>query len=362
MNYIKGLDTLRAFAVLFVIITHWWLPIDINDSTATLCFWIRGLVPDGGFGVNLFFVLSGFLITSILLEALKNDRQHPFKIIGNFIVRRALRIFPIYYLTLFVLVTIHYPFIYDNLIWFLTYTANILVSKNQSFNSFSHTWTLSVEEQFYLLWPWLIVFTNDRYLKYVLTLSIAIGIGVAFYSMKIQENSYGFTFMWSCVQAFGIGGLYAYLREQQKLNYFNFIVNVLFPIALLVHFWWSFSADQGKAYNYCLITVNSILSIWLIHRVVVNKSVWIQKYVLENRVLNKIGQISYGLYLFHYPLTWVYDKYVQKFFDRSTQLGTILVDWKCNYPIRLLLLFIVALASFHLFEKPIMKLKRHFDY
>lgn len=74
MKYIKGLDTLRAFAVIVVIIGHWWLPMDIDDQHKNIIFWIKGLVPDGGFGVDLFFVLSGFLITSILVE----QKRRPF--------------------------------------------------------------------------------------------------------------------------------------------------------------------------------------------------------------------------------------------------------------------------------------------
>src|SRR5580704_6957692 len=93
MKYIRGLDTLRAFAVIFVIIYHWGLPLPANEAVHRL----QRLIPDGRFGVDLFFVLSGFLITRILLTARRQADLPRLSIIKNFIVRRSLRIFPIYY-------------------------------------------------------------------------------------------------------------------------------------------------------------------------------------------------------------------------------------------------------------------------
>src|SRR6185369_2455289 len=163
MKYVKGLDTLRAFAVILVLLGHWGLPVTLG-STGKFLF--TGLVPNAPFGVDLFFVLSGFLITNILLNA-ANSNENRFVTMRNFIVRRTLRIFPIYYLAIFTLALIGDPFIREHLWWFLTYTSNILCFKQNSWNSFSHTWSLSVEEQFYLMWPWLMIFVRLRYLKYV---------------------------------------------------------------------------------------------------------------------------------------------------------------------------------------------------
>ena len=160
MEKIKGLDTLRAFAVFFVIIQHFGVWFDYTSPSGK--FITNVLIPDGGFGVNLFFVLSGFLITSILLKAKSAARDDQrLTLVKNFFIRRALRIFPIYYLLLFFLFFIDYPDIRHYFVYFVTYTSNILSWLTNSWNSFSHTWTLAVEEQFYLLWPWLIIFVND---------------------------------------------------------------------------------------------------------------------------------------------------------------------------------------------------------
>ena len=142
MKYIKGLDTLRAFAVIFVIIEHWSIPFDFEANSLTQ-YWIKGIIPNGGFGVVLFFVLSGFLITSILLKS-KQEGSNKFLILKNFIIRRSLRIFPVYYLTIFVLILLKYPFIEDNLSYFLFYISNIQIYQAKAFNEFSHTWSLAV--------------------------------------------------------------------------------------------------------------------------------------------------------------------------------------------------------------------------
>src|SRR5882757_5446501 len=157
MKYVKSLDTLRAFAVIFVLIGHWELPIKFGLTGQRL---FAGLLPEPSFGVNLFFVLSGFLITGILLDA-RASGESKLRIMRSFVARRTLRIFPIYYLAVFVLVLLGYPFIKEHLVY-----------KEASWNPWVHTWSLSVEEQFYLFWPWIILYVNQRYLKSVFYLSL----------------------------------------------------------------------------------------------------------------------------------------------------------------------------------------------
>ncbi len=361
MKYIKGLDSLRALAVILVIIEHWWLPFD-PGSFPLLTYWIHGLVPDGGFGVDLFFVLSGYLITNILLDAIAKNPNDKWRIMKNFIVRRSLRIFPVYYATIFILLLINFPSVHEHLIWFMTYTSNILSFKTMSFNSFSHTWSLAVEEQFYLVWPWFMVFTPAKYVKYVFYSAILIGIGTMIYTMVFLNNWAGFLLMPSCMQAFGIGGLYAYAKRGQLSEKIIDFIRQAFPAALLAHFYFTFSTDGGVKYNFAFLTINSIIAIWMIHRVLSNKSEWVSKYFLENKILNKIGQVSYGIYLFHFVLTPIYDQVMQHYFTYDNLMGKVMLDWKCNYPIRLTLLLIIAFSSYNFFEKPVMNLKKHFTY
>src|SRR5258706_16450661 len=99
MRYIKQLDSVRAIAVLLVIISHWIPP-----------YYLINKIPNGGLGVDTFFVLSGFLITWILLSNRQKAEQEDIlkrSVIKNFYIRRTLRIFPIYYLVLILLLIFH---------------------------------------------------------------------------------------------------------------------------------------------------------------------------------------------------------------------------------------------------------------
>jgi peptidoglycan/LPS O-acetylase OafA/YrhL len=361
MRYIKGLDTLRAFAVFFVIISHWWLPID-EASNKNLCYWLRAIIPNGAFGVILFFVLSGFLITSILLNAIKEDKTPGITVIRNFLVRRAIRILPIYYIFLFVLVCSGYPFVGEHIWWFVFYSSNILIYKMHELNPLSHTWSLSVEEQFYLVWPWLICFVKEKYLKVVFSTSIVGGLIVLFYIRNILHDWTASQLMPPCMTAFGIGGYYAYLIKKGQRKYFINFMWIALPLSVCYHFYWSFFPEGLSPWIFYFLTMDSIISIWLIDKVVFNRNAVIKKYILENPLLNKAGQISYGIYLFHFVLPFFYDKMIRTFFSQNGQLGNFFTNGGTAYFIRLLLLFFISWGSFYWIEKPIMRLKMYFDY
>ena len=140
--YYPKLNSLRAIAIILVLIEHFAYAIGSHFSA-------------GYYGVDLFFVLSGFLITNILLK--KNDNTN-FKNWVNFIGRRALRIFPIYYLTILVLLIFDYQPLKQELLYVATYTYNYAwVYYKLPLSNISHFWSLAVEEQFYLVWPIIIL-------------------------------------------------------------------------------------------------------------------------------------------------------------------------------------------------------------
>ena len=357
MKYIKGLDTLRAFAVMFVIIYHWGLPLPDGPGK----HFLQELIPSGPFGVTLFFVLSGFLITSILLEA-RTTAKTRLRVIRNFIIRRILRIFPIYYVTIFVLTWIGYPFIRENLDWLLSYTSNILVFRNHSWNSFSHTWSLSVEEQFYLIWPWCIVFVTEKYLKYIFIAALLIGLMAIVFVSKIHPDTWGLLLTPACLGAFGIGGFYAWAsREPRSRERFMRMIALLMPLSIGLHFYWSFSAAGGH-FNYLSRIIDSIISIWLIHKTMTIRSGWIKTKILENPTLNKIGQISYGIYLYHYVIPWFYGRMVADHFSGNPAIHTFFTNSYITWFLMLAFVLALSLASFHLFERPIVNLKKGFGY
>src|SRR5579871_370912 len=156
-EFFTQLDGLRCIAVLLTLIAHWFPAVN----------W--PIVPYSWNGVDIFFVISGFLITLLLFRKKEEAAHSKTGIIKNFMVRRILRLFPLYYLfILFFFLT--YKFFHIQ--WWIpklgpylfTYTSNIYYANNGIENGiFEHTWSLAVEEQFYLIWPWLVIFLSPKH-------------------------------------------------------------------------------------------------------------------------------------------------------------------------------------------------------
>ena len=159
-HYYPQLDGLRALAVGVVFLCH---------------FWSGGKIA-AVLGVGLFFVLSGFLITRILLE----ERHRAARLGTNcgtllrqFYLRRSLRIFPVYYLALAVLLACNYCGCREIKYWLLTYTYTFRTALTNSGHGCEHFWSLCFEEQFYLVWPFIILYCPHRYLLRIMILVVA---------------------------------------------------------------------------------------------------------------------------------------------------------------------------------------------
>ena len=153
-NYYNGLDSIRAICFFVVLVEHW--------------FTIEVLAPFnfGIMALNFFFVISGFLITEILVKnrysvELKTTTYG--KALKLFYIRRSLRIFPLYFAVIGVLLYFNIGVIRPKAIYYLTYTTNFWSFNNQEWVSFGHLWSLCVEEQFYLVWPFIILFTPKHF-------------------------------------------------------------------------------------------------------------------------------------------------------------------------------------------------------
>ena len=230
--------------MIFVIIEHWGPGFD--NSQPILAFIKQYFIPDGQSGVDIFFVLSGFLITSILLKAkIANAERNRIFIIRNFMARRALRIFPIYYLLIFFLLLIGYSGLKEHVWYYLTYTSNIYFFRNATWGAISHTWSLAVEEQFYLFWPWVILFVNDKYLKYVFIISLVTGIISGYITTDVLHKGGHPILLYNCMGCFGLGGFYAYARlnEQRRLK-FEKILFPFFAICVFIYFHWKAVHDE----------------------------------------------------------------------------------------------------------------------
>lgn len=359
MKHVKGYDTLRAFAVSFVIISHWG-PHQFKSQLLT--FFFTKIKPDGAFGVDLFFVLSGYLITKILLnaryEALVSERM---QIIKSFYVRRMLRIFPVYFLLIFTVAFVfHDSYVKSNILYYITYTSNFLSFKASAWQGLSHTWSLAVEEQFYLIWPWIIVYSPKKYL--FITILVAIGIGlVSSLLLYYMYGNFSNVLLLLCITAFGTGALYAYV--QINPNYKKRVTTTflfLLPVGIILFFIHQFGTQ------FILIrAINSLIAINLI--IYVNKESYNQttKFIFENKLLVKVGKISYGLYLYHYTLPLYYYQLID-YITHKTKINKnilkILTIPPPAYLIYLCLLFLVSILSYKYIEAVFLKLKRHFTY
>jgi len=291
LRYVPGLDGLRALAVGGVLLFHLRLP-------GTMLGWT---------GVQLFFVISGFLITRILLDS--RGTSHPFR---SFYVRRALRIFPIYYLYLLLLVVLHggtgatAPLRFLPL--YATYTHNIpAVLLGDGLLATSHTWSLAVEEQFYWLWPLAILLLPRRSLRFlIIGLLVAaplwragvvlIGANPLLASATLPSQIDSIAAGAAIALAYDFGYTARTIRRigWVGLSLGASLVTALTLVIGLDSFWdWNKWSTAGPGFLY--LTGIAIVSGSLIALVVAGA---VPRF-LRWRSLKHIGRISYGIYLYH---------------------------------------------------------------
>ncbi len=352
-TYIPQLNVIRAFAVILVIIHHW-----IPEKSFIHKF------PNGPMGVNLFFVLSGFLITGILLQSKKIYEEGRLKgkdVFLSFYIRRTLRIFPIYYLFLLILWGLNDDNVRKDAAYYFSYTSNYLFYQKEVFpGRVAHLWSLGVEEQFYLLWPWLIVFIRRKYLSWFILAVIVVGISTSY--LITNKDNWVMILTPACLDAFAIGGFLSFLiaYRQDLLLRFNkiFPLTFLFSVGLLF-------TDLFDLHILPARTIHSILAIHFIFYCLFRNNIKAVNFILNSKWLIRIGKISYGIYLYHLviPELWdyVYDhlkNYGINFLFTDSLNGNWRSVWIFIQQLGLLLL--VAALSWQFIEKPINGLKKYF--
>ncbi len=355
----KGLNTFRTFAFLAVFLFH---------------FEVFGC---GYLGVQAFFVLSGFLITKILVD-MKNDLS-PGKYFYNFYGRRILRIFPLYYFFLFGVWGISYlakQFIeinhldaidnfQDQFLWSLTYTYNFL----HATTFFKHTplvthfWSLAVEEQFYLIWPFAIILINKKNYKTFLLIVIGLGPFIRAFTAYIVDINYSvhlldvkdlvvYVLPFSHLDAFATGGFFALFRKSIKSKFIWIYLFSLMFIGMLTS--WISTGQPGLfSLGFTKFMSDSYKYIWgysamniLFGLILANlKEHKFLPGIFENKWLDYLGKISYGLYVYHYPVIYI----TFSFFDFIPKFIQI--------PIALIITIIISILSYEFFEKKFLILK-----
>ncbi|MBA2526443.1 MAG: acyltransferase [Pyrinomonadaceae bacterium] len=350
-SYIPELDGLRGIAIIAVVLFHLGAP---GFSL-------------GWTGVNLFFVISGFLITGILLDT--KDGPHYFR---NFYARRMLRIFPIYYLTLtaIVLYALKSGESVDDLPYYLFYGQNYVLSRHgwgADFPSlFDHTWSLAVEEQFYLFWPLVVVTLTRRHLIRLLAALFVVALLTRAFSFFVLKNPVLlYTPLPSQFDGLATGAFIALItRTVEPLTLIRKKARLVFlcsGLGLMLLVWrsglnsyWTPTAWGTNPENLILFTLlalffGSLLVLALSGGNTLSNA-------LRSAELRHIGEISYGLYLYHYPIFLLMDTWASRLFPGSQSFVLRIIVALA----KLLLTYATALASWHLLETRLKSLKRHF--
>ncbi|MDP5081907.1 MAG: acyltransferase [Winogradskyella sp.] len=346
MKYIKQFDGLRALAVIAVIVHH-WSPEGI---------YMEEFLHLGAYGVDLFFVLSGFLITTILIK--QNEKKESFwSSYKTFVIRRSLRIFPVYFIFIILFFLLlpeqtlatklaAYLYQFNWYLWFTNKDAIIYLR---------HIWSLSAEEQFYIVWPILILCLRLKNgLKYttIVAFSSIFIVTVTYIVTSRMSMEFGeikFLPFHSFI-ALSLGGILAFLKHGNiSIHYHGRILLVLIVLFTVFHQSnFLFPNFVGKSLFRTVVPLVPLMC-FLIIDMSYNGFTGIIKKILENKQLVFLGKISYGLYLYHMVIPF----FVKKF-NFATPLLNLLVG--------ILLLILVTITSYYLVEKPINNLKRKFSY
>ena len=347
---IPSLDGLRGVAVVFVLLQHAWH--SLPQFFSPLGFF----VGNGGLGVSVFFLLSGFLIYSLSVREYRKTQKFDWK---QFYIRRTLRIFPCFYFYILVILAL------AHLGWITVTDRSILAAATFTLNYrhlwdlwpvgldypvIGHYWTLALEEQFYLLWPLLLLFFVRGRLSVVLTVFILIAplLRIASYFLmpgsRTQIGMMFHTGFDSIAAGVLLGDLFRSPQWSARLQ--NFVANrailataILYPTIISpllgLQFEGAYLITVGKTLD--------IICIALVLTAAVSQPQTILFKFLNWRPLAFVGVLSYSLYIWN------------NLFLMGDTLGMV-----NTFPLNLLSVFVIGLLSYFLLEKPFLKLKDYF--
>jgi peptidoglycan/LPS O-acetylase OafA/YrhL len=374
-KHLPALDGLRGLAILLVITFHFgWASTPVGRPARLLTFFMNF----GWTGVDLFFVLSGFLITGILLDS-KRDPAY----FRSFYAKRALRIFPLYYGVLAVTLLVLPHFVsYDTPAlrlllhdqwWLWTYSENVSVALRQSdiWNAdwlrLAMLWSLSVEEHFYLVWP-LLVFLLSR--RSMLKLSVALVAlapllrGTALHAGVAPCTLYCFTLFRADSLAMG-GALAVVVREPEilprALRYAKWAAAVAIGTVAVITARRKFFGHLDPLVDVIGFTAMAILYGAILLLTVAGPEPSRLRRFLSHPRLTFFGKYSYGAYMLHHPLGPAYDRlFPVAGLTRIT--GSEVLAIGTYWVLASTMTFACAFVCFRVYEKPFLDLKKFIAY
>jgi peptidoglycan/LPS O-acetylase OafA/YrhL len=343
-----SINGLRAISILMVIAFH-LTAMEYFEQPFTQMVWLEPFTKifhNGYFGVNVFFVISGFLITTLLM---KEEIQSGTISLKKFFIRRTLRIFPAYYFLLLVYAVLQFcAIIYIN--WGSWATA---VTYMKYFNwkkdwFTSHAWSLSIEEHFYLFWPFL--FMQGQKIRRNATVIMMVLAPLLLLLMQILSIGWlNDQIIFTRIDAIATGCYFAIYQDViiEKLSKYW---TLCFYASLIVLFalpnLWELSTDSNsEVFKIAFGTLkgplgNFAIGTLMMYSVFGPQRLWFK--FLNLRIMNFIGLISYSLYL------W------QQLFINKTEL------WFNQFPVNIFLILVIATFSYYIIERPFLQLKKKF--
>ena len=361
-QYMVQLDGLRCLAVMAVLLAHTWFVRPVA--------WALDAVVEpsslGHFGVRLFFVLSGFLISGILLDSRTSsmgNRKTLMFSARQFYIRRCLRIWPLYYLVVVGLVIANFADARVVTPWLFTYTTNFYIWAHLSWIKLGYFWTLAVEEQFYVVWPWLVLFAPARWLTALLVMAIASGplyrlVATFAYAADIQAGQVtSGTFTLAVLDSLGLGALLAMMvRRLDPQTAVRRLRRIVLPAGLTIYLVAALLFVVGDNHvSYAISEFGTALVFcWLVGTASYGFNGRFGKF-LSWAPIAYLGKISYGIYIYH-EITRLTLQYL------APGMGFAIPPGPRLFLVNTTLTIAIASASWYLFEAPINGLKRFFPY
>jgi peptidoglycan/LPS O-acetylase OafA/YrhL len=346
--YLPGLNGLRAIAAMAVVFTHINNRFDYYDLPKSQ------LLDLASYGVTIFFTLSGFLITYLLLKELEKTGTIDVK---KFYMRRVLRIWPLYYFYLLIVIVLNgisnvqwpilfYLFIIPNLKNSFVGIINTSVGTKIMAFMVGHYWSLGVEEQFYAFWPWIVRKSKKLELFLILfpilfvLIKLALRIFHAPYNILVFVNYTRF----GCL-VIGALGAYMYFKNSEKLKVLN-------KKGIELAAWVFFVIVAFNKFHITSIIDHEIIAVFTLI-IIINQINNPNKLIsLENKLFDYLGKISFGLYVYN-PLVIYLMALIFNYFTIENENLKVLLIYLLVIPA----IVLVAHLSYNYFEKRFLKLK-----
>lgn len=356
--YLPGLNGIRAIAAIAVLISHITLALGefgLDDKIfGTDQFGNASGLKLAGYGVIMFFTLSGFLITYLLLQEKEKIGEIKMK---DFYLRRILRIWPLYYLYLLMALVIifsyHLPLYKSSIPFYIFLAANIPFIIGTSLPLLAHYWSLGVEEQFYLFFPYIVKVKNRKLVFYIVFIILFLILLKFFfwYLNKYKLITLPFTIInVIAIHTMLIGALGATLYYLQHAFFIKIFTNRIVQLIA----WLIIGLTAINKFHLASVIdgeIISIVSVVLILGQITKTSPFIN---LENRFFDFIGKISYGIYVIHPIVIFYFSKMIGKFSSSKIE------NYMMVYLIISLSTIVISYCSYEYFEKPFLKLKRKY--